>query len=151
MITSSCQLTPVTTPYLAVLDQLTLGGKVYGAVDHPPDPHHGVGVSGGRQDGLQGAAELLPSLAVVQVLARLGDGAQEELVPRQSLDGFDQHGVYPQVQVVAELVLREELDVLVDYDGAPAVVDAVPPVLSGQSGLLSLEQLPGRSIFTRAV
>ena len=115
--------------YLAVFDELTLGGKVYGTVDHPAYPHHDVGVGGGRQDALQGTGELRPGLGVAELLAGLGDGAEEELVAGQSLDGLDQHGVHPELQVVAELVGGEELDVLVDNDGAPAVVDAVPPVL----------------------
>ena len=130
-----------------MLDELALRGQVYGAVDHLANPHHGVGVTGSGEDGLQGEVELCPGLLVAEVLARLGDGAQEELVPRQSLDGLDQHGVYPQLQVVAELVRGEELDVLVDYDGASAVVDAVPPVLAGQSGLLRLKQLPAIERF----
>ena len=44
--------------YFALLDQLTLGGQIYRTVDHLPDPHHGVGVRGGRQHGLQGEGEL---------------------------------------------------------------------------------------------
>ena len=112
-----------------MFDELTLGGEVYGTVDHPAYPHHDVGVGGGRQNTLEGTGELRPCLGVAQLLARLGDGAEEELVSGQSLDWLDQHGVHSELEVVAELVGGEELDVLVDNDGAPAVVDAVPPVL----------------------
>ena len=83
----------------------------------------------GRQDALQSTGELRPGLGVAELTARLRDGAEEQLVAGQSLDGLDQHGVHSQLQLVVELVGREELNVLVDNDGAPAVVDAVPPVL----------------------
>ena len=130
------------SPNLPVFDELSLGWEVYGTVDHPAYPHHDVGVTGSGQNTLQGAGELRPSLGVAELVARLGDGAEEELVASQSLDGLDQHGVDPELQVVGELIGREEPDVLVDYDGAPAVVDAVPPVLPRQPRLLTLKQLP---------
>ena len=59
--------------YFALLDQLSLGGKIDGAVDHLPDPHHSVGVRGGRQHGLQGEGELEGGLGQAQLPARLGD------------------------------------------------------------------------------
>ena len=52
------------------------------------------------------------------------------MIPGQSLDGFDQHRVHSQLQVVAELIRREELDVLVHDDGAPTVVDTVSTIFS---------------------
>ena len=125
-----------------MLDELSLRWKINGTVDHLPDPHHGVGVTSSGQDTLQGRGELCASIHQAKLLARLGDGAQEHVVPGQPLDGLDQHGVHPQLQLVAELVGGEELDVLIDNDGAPAVVDTVSAILPGQSCLLTLKQLP---------
>ena len=96
----------------------------------------------GGQDGLQSQGELQGGLGQTELLARVGDGAEEHVVAGESLDGLDQHCVHPQLQLVGELVGGEELEVMVHDDGASAVVDAVPPVLPGQPDLLPLKQLP---------
>ena len=114
---------------LTVLDELSLRWKINGTVDHLPNPHHGVGVTSSRKDTCQGRGELSGCVHQPKFLTRLGDGAEEHVVPGQPLDGFDQHGVHPQLQLVAELVGGEELDVLVHNDGAPAVVDTVSAIL----------------------
>ena len=43
---------------------------------------------------------------------------------------------------IVKLVQGEELDVLVDDDGGPGTVDAVAPILTRHSLLLTLKQLP---------
>ena len=108
---------------------MSLGRKIDRAVNHLPDPHHGIGVTRGGQDGLQSQGELQGGLGQTELLARVGDGAEEHVVAGESLDGLDQHCVHPQLQLVGELVGGEELEVMVHDDGASAVVDAVPPVL----------------------
>ena len=70
--------------HIAVLDQLSLAGQVYRTVDHPPDPHHDVGVARRRQHRVQRQRELRPGLGQPQLLARLRDGAQEHVVPKRS-------------------------------------------------------------------
>ena len=131
--------------YFALLDELSLGGQIDGTVDHLPYPHHGVGVAGGRQHGLQRQGEFERGLDQAELPARLGDGAEEHVVAREPLDGLDKHRVHPEFQVVGELVRGEELEVVVHDDGAPAVVDAVSPVLPRQADLLPLKQLPATS------
>ena len=131
--------------YFALLDQLSLGGKIDGAVDHLPDPHHSVGVRGSRQHRLQGEGKLEGGFGQAQLPARLGDWAEEHVVAGEPLDGLDQHCVHPELEAVGELVWREELEVVVHDDGAPAVVDAVSPVLPRQADLLPLKQLPTTS------
>ena len=134
--------------YFALFDELSLGGQVDGTVDHLPDPHHGIGVAGGRQHRLQGEGELEGGLGQAELPARLGDGAEEHVVAREPLDGLDQHRVHPQLEVVGELVGGEELEVVIHDDGAPAVVDAVPPVLPRQADLLPLKELPTNNIMS---
>ena len=50
--------------------------------------------------------------------------------PGQSLNRFDQHSIDPQHQALVELVHGEVLDVPVDDDRRPGVVDAVSSVFS---------------------
>ena len=52
--------------------------------------------------------------------------------PGQSLDGFDEHSIYSELQPVFELVHGEELDVCFDECDGLGVVDAVSPVFSCQ-------------------
>ena len=61
------------------------------------------------------------------------------MVAREPLDWFDQHGVHPQLQLVGELVLGEELEVPGEDGPGPAVVDAVPAVFPRQPSLLALQ------------
>ena len=67
------------------------------------------------------------------------------MVSGEPLDGLDQHRIDPELEVVCELIRGEELEVVVHDDGAPAVVDAVSPVLPRQADLLPLKQLPTTS------
>ena len=52
------QINVTAAAYFALFDELSLGGQINGTVDHLPDPHHGVGVAGRRQHGLERAGEL---------------------------------------------------------------------------------------------
>ena len=63
-----------------------------------------------------------------------------EYQPCESLYGLYQHPIDPQHESLVELVQGKELDVLVDDDGGPGVVDAVVTIFTRKTGLLSFKQ-----------
>jgi len=68
------------------------------------------------------------------------------VVSCKSLYGFDQHSIYPELDTFVMLIEGKELDVLLNDDGGPGVVDAVSPILFGKPCLLLIkEELPTAS------
>ena len=66
-----------------------------------------------------------------------------EYQPCESLYGLYQHPINPQHESLVELVEGEVLDVLVNDDGGPGVVDAVATIFTRKSAVFRLEQRSG--------
>jgi len=62
------------------------------------------------------------------------------VVSCESLYGLYQHPIDPQHESLVELVEGEVLDVLVNDDGGPGVVDAVATIFTRKSAVFRLEQ-----------
>ena len=133
--------------YLVMFDKLSLWRKIYRTIDHLSNPHHGVGMTCSWQNGFKRQGKLQGCLIETKLLTSLGDGAEKHVVSGQSLDGLDQHCIHSQLQIVAELIGREEFDVLVHNDGAAAVVDAISAIFSWQPRLFTFKQLPEMDLY----
>jgi hypothetical protein len=60
--------------------------------------------------------------------------------PGKPLYRFYQHRINPQLMFLVKLVQSEELDVLVNDDRGPCLVDTVATIFTRQSGLLCFKQ-----------